>query len=80
MTSEEPCKRSRTLAWDSERAQFALTNNSSLIQHLRDNKLLADTVLGAEGAILTAASLVVGPQLAMTARSLTAFRAPCTAP
>ncbi len=62
-----------------ERAQLALTNNSSLIQHLRDNKLLADTVLGTEGAILTAASLVVaaaGDEGALT----NGVRAACTAP
>ncbi len=44
-----------------EMDQIALTNNSSLIQHLRDNKLLSDAVLGAAGANLTAASIVVGP-------------------
>ena len=44
-----------------EADERALTNNSSLIQHLRDNTLLADAVLGAAGANLTAASIVVGP-------------------
>ena len=36
-----------------EADQLALTNNSSLIQHLRDNKLLSDAVLGAAGVNLT---------------------------
>ena len=40
------------------------TNGSSLIKHVRDNKLLADAVLGA-GA-LTAGSIVVGPVGATT--------------
>ena len=43
-----------------EMDERALTNNSSLIQHLRDNKLLSDAVLGAAGANLTADSIVVG--------------------
>ena len=47
-----------------EASETALTNNSSLIKHLRDNKLLADAVLGA-GA-LTAGSIVVGPVGATT--------------
>ena len=43
-----------------EADEMALTGGSSLIRHLRDNKLLSDAVLGAAGANLTAASLVVG--------------------
>ena len=43
-----------------EANERALTNNSSLIKHLRDNKLLFDAVLGAAGVNLTADSLVVG--------------------
>ena len=43
-----------------EANERALTNNSSLIKHLRDNKLLLDAVLGAAGVNLTADSLVVG--------------------
>ena len=49
-----------------EANQIALTNNSSLIQHLRDNKLLSDAVLGVAGANLAVPgdatdSIVVGP-------------------
>ena len=40
-----------------EADEAALTNNSSLIKHLRDNKLLADAVRDA----ITADSIVVGP-------------------
>lgn len=47
--------------------EMALTNNSSLIQHVRDNKLLSDAVLGDAGANLTTGdsfdngSIRVGP-------------------
>ena len=42
-----------------EADQLALTGGSSLIQHLRDNKLLADAVLGMAGTKLTVNSIVV---------------------
>ena len=62
-----------------EADQIALTGGSSLIQHLRDNKLLSDAVLGAAGANLTATSLVVGA--AGAEGGLTdGVRADCTAP
>ncbi len=41
---------------------IALTNNSSLIKHVRENKLLADAVLGA----VTADSIVVGSAMVTT--------------
>ena len=58
---------------------LALTGGSSLIKHLRANKLLADAVLGTAGANLTAASLVVGA--AGDEGTLgSGVRAGCTAP
>ena len=63
-----------------EMDQIALTNNSSLIQHLRDNKLLSNAVLGPAGANLTAAaSIVVGPAGNEGALD-SGVRAACTAP
>ena len=59
--------------------EMALTNNSSLIQHLRDNKLLTDAVLGVAGANLTVASLVVGGAGDEGALA-SGVRAACTAP
>lgn len=62
-----------------EADERALTNNSSLIQHLRDNKLLSDAVLGAAGANLTVASIVVG-QAGDEGALASGVRAACTAP
>ena len=62
-----------------EADEMALTGGSSLIRHLRDNKLLADAVLGAAGANLTATSLVVGAANNPTAISSGA-RTACTEP
>ena len=63
-----------------EANEMALTGGSSLIKHLRDNKLLADAVLGAAGAKLTAASLVVdraGTNPSISSGARTACVAPC---
>ena len=63
-----------------EADEMALTGGSSLIRHLRDNKLLSDAVLGAAGAKLTAASLVVdgaGTNPSISSGARTACVAPC---
>ena len=68
-----------------EEDEKALTNNSSLIKHLRANKLLVDGVLGAAGAKLvrgtdaTTGSIRVGA--ATNPGDITSgARTPCTAP
>ncbi len=58
-----------------EASEAALTNNSGLIKHLRDNKLLADAVLAAPLAI---GSIVVGP--AGNAAPSSTNTDPCAAP
>ena len=63
-----------------EANEIALTGGSSLIRHLRDNKLLSDAVLGDAGAKLTAASLVVGPQANRPTDITGGARTPCGQP
>ncbi len=58
----------------------ALTNNSSLIQHLRDNKLLSDAVLGVEGGNLDATRLVVSAVGSATTIDSAAKTETCTTP
>ncbi len=58
-------------------SEAALTNNSSLIKHMRDNKLLSDAVL--DTAALTAGSIVVGPA-GNSGPSSGNPRTPCVAP
>ncbi|MDE0332040.1 MAG: hypothetical protein OXL41_09245, partial [Nitrospinae bacterium] len=63
-----------------EEDEMALTGGSSLIRHLRDNKLLADAVLGAAGANLTGDSLVVaatGANPSISSGARTACVEPC---
>ena len=61
--------------------EAALTNNSSLIQHVRANKLLSDAVLGAltTGTTATDGSIVIGAatDTARTAEDTESCTAPC---
>ena len=59
-----------------EMSETALTNNSSLIQHVRANELLSDAVLGAP---LAATSINVGP-VGATIRDANDDTETCTAP
>ena len=62
-----------------EADERALTGGSSLIKHLRDNKLLSDAVLGVAGANLAVGSLDVGAATQPSEISNGA-RTACTAP
>ena len=68
-----------------EADEMALTGGSSLIRHVRANKLLADAVLGDAGANLTGDSLVVNgaganPSIGTGISSPTGLRTDCDAP